>query len=287
MNELLNTIKYIPHTIKNALIEIYYNQKLYSIWLLINLLLIAATFLLLNITESLPIEKLSKVWSLSGYLVFFWIACSVYFSMKMLHTRGFMLNITNTPTYVLTTVQIINFFLLFILSLLMLLLISATNKVEMDTSFLCIMYFSLLTFLLLMPICTLLALTSHLIRNMRWIIIGILAVIFISVPILWIPSDLPEFVVNILKLNPFYFVVNGIEESVVLGTTPFLNLPSQMIFIFELILIYLWFGYLYKILKDEINVNKSVMTDNEDNIKNKDNKLNVRKINFSKIKNKK
>ncbi|WP_414050513.1 hypothetical protein [Macrococcus animalis] len=281
MNELMNIIKYIPHTIKNALIEIYYNQKLYSIWLTINLLLIAATFLLLNLTESLPIEKLSKVWSLSGYLVFFWIACSVYFSMKMLQSRGFMLNITNTPTYVLTTVQIINFFFLFILSLLMLLLIAKSNKIELDTSLLSVLYFSLMTFILLMPICTILALMSHLIKNMRWIIMVILVIIFLSVPILWIPSELPELAVNILKLNPFYFIVNGIQESIVLGTMPFLNLPSQMIFIFELILIYMWFSYLYTILKDEINVNKSESIEQE-----KQQKMSASKIKNLKLKHK-
>ncbi|WP_414048660.1 hypothetical protein [Macrococcus animalis] len=281
MNELMNIIKYIPHTIKNALIEIYYNQKLYSIWLTINLLLIAATFLLLNLTESLPIEKLSKVWSLSGYLVFFWIACSVYFSMKMLQSRGFMLNITNTPTYVLTTVQIINFFFLFILSLLMLLLIAKSNKIELDTSLLSVLYFSMMTFILLMPICTILALMSHLIKNMRWIIMVILVIIFLSVPILWIPSELPELAVNILKLNPFYFIVNGIQESIVLGTMPFLNLPSQMIFIFELILIYMWFSYLYTILKDEINVNKSESIEQE-----KKQKMSASKIKNLKLKHK-
>ncbi|WP_414042486.1 hypothetical protein ACMGE9_09105 [Macrococcus sp. EM39E] len=281
MNELMNIIKYIPHTIKNALIEIYYNQKLYSIWLTINLLLIAATFLLLNLTESLPIEKLSKVWSLSGYLVFFWIACSVYFSMKMLQSRGFMLNITNTPTYVLTTVQIINFFFLFILSLLMLLLIAKSNKIELDTSLLSVLYFSMMTFILLMPICTILALMSHLIKNMRWIIMVILVIIFLSVPILWIPSELPELAVNILKLNPFYFIVNGIQESIVLGTMPFLNLPSQMIFIFELILIYMWFSYLYTILKDEINVNKSESIEQE-----KQQKMSASKIKNLKLKHK-
>ncbi|MCU7557767.1 hypothetical protein [Macrococcus capreoli] len=261
MNELLNTIKYIPHTIKNALIEIYYNRKLYSLWLAVNLVLIAATFFLLNVNDSLPIDKLSKLWSLAGYLVFFWIACSVYFSMRMLQSRGFMLNITNTPTYVLTNVQIINFFILFMLSLLMLFILAATNHVEFDISFLSVLYFSLATIVLLMPICTLLSLMSHLIYNIRRVIMIILGVIFISVPILWVPSDLPVLFVNILKLNPFYFVVNGIQESVVLGTTPFLNLPTQMIFIFELMLIYLWFNYLYKILKDEINVNKIEYTE--------------------------
>lgn len=275
MNELMNTIKYIPHTVKNALIEIYYNQKLYVIWLVINLFLIGAAFLFLNITDSLPIEKLSKVWSLAGYLVFFWIACSVYFSMRMLQARGFMLNITNTPTYVLTTVQIINFFILFFISLLMLLLIAKTNKLELDVSFLSILYFSAMTFLLLMPICTILALLSHLVYNIRVVIMVILGLIFISVPVLWIPSNLPELLVNILSLNPFYFIVNGIQESMVLGATPFFNLPSQMIFIFELILIYMWFSYFYKILKDEINVNKSEIEE----------QAQQKKINLAKIKN--
>lgn len=256
MNDVINQLKYIPHTIKNALIEMFYNQKLYLTCLVVNLIIIAGTFLILNLTESLPIEKYSKVWFLSGYLVFFWITCSVYFSMKMLESRGFMLNITNTPTYVLTTVQIVNFFILFLISLLILMIISKSNAVELDTNIFSIIYFIMMTFLLLVPICAILALMSHLVKNMKIVITILFILIFISVPILWVPSDLPDIIVNILKLNPFYFIVNGLQESVVLGTNAVMNLPSQMIFFFELILIYMWFNYFYKILKDEINVNK-------------------------------
>lgn len=256
MNEIYLSIKYIPHTLKNALMEFYYNQKLYLSWLALNIFVIAATFFYMNVTESLPLERITKIWQLSGYLMFMCIGCSIYYAMKILHTRGYVLNITNLPSYVLITVQIMNFIFIFLISYIVLLIVAIGNKVELTTNLLCILYFVLMTIILLMPICTIVALSGHLTRNIKWLIVLLLLVILVTSPILWVPGNLPDLLMNILKLNPFNFVINGVQESTVFGTNAFFNLPSQIIFIFELVIIYIWFDYLFTILKDEININK-------------------------------
>lgn len=242
--------------LKNTLIELRYHAKQYMTWLLINLGVIFLTFLLLNLTSSLPIDKATRVFQLSGYLVFFWMAGAMYFSSSILSTRGFILSITNFPVYVLVNIQIINFFLTFLLSFLMLMAVKTANGIHLDISLLGMFYFFAAAYLLLIPVCTLLSLCERYVKDMRKVIFGILVLIFLTVPILWIPSNVPEVLLNILKLSPFFFVVNGFQESVVLGSAAFYNYPNHLLFIFELILIYLWSGYLFRMLKDEININK-------------------------------
>ncbi|UBH08189.1 hypothetical protein [Macrococcus armenti] len=256
MNEIYLSIKYIPHILKNALLEIYYNQKLYAMWLGLNILVIAAVFFFMNITESLPIAKITRVWQLSGYLMFMCIGCSIYYAMKTLKTRGYVLNITNMPSYVLITVQIVNFVLIFLISYIILLLIALSNKIEITTNIFCILFFVIMAIILLMPICTIIALMGYLTKNVQWIIGVLLAVILVTTPVLWVPGNLPDLLMNILKLNPFNFIINGVQESTLFGANAFLNLPSQVIFIFEIVIVYIWFDYLFTILKDEINVNK-------------------------------
>lgn len=256
MNELIDSFKQLPYTIKNASLESRYSKKLYTLYLVVNLALISFVFLLLNLTSSLPIDKSTRLWQLSGLLMFTWISSAIYFSSLKIKARGFLLNISNIPIYILSNVQIINFFVLFFVSFILLQWIRLSNHIDVEMSFLGIIYFLILTMLLLIPICTLFALTMHIRKNMKWFVIGTLLVLFLSLPILWVPSNVPEMLVNLLRLNPFYFVVNGFQESVVLGSSAFYNIPSHLIFWIELAFIYIWFNYIYELLKDEINVNK-------------------------------
>lgn len=256
MNEIVNIYQYIPYMIKNTWIELRYNVKQYVTWLLFNLGVIFMTFLVLNLMSSLPGDKTTRLFQLSGYLIFFWMAGAIYFSSMVLSRRGFILNITDVPLYVLVNIQIINFLLTFVVSFIMLQLIRLSNAIQIDMSVIGVIYFIVMTYLLLIPVCTLFALFKHYTHRMKRIVIIILGVLFLLVPVLWVPSNLPEVIVNLLRLNPFFFLVNGFEESVVLGTSAFYNIPNHFLFIAELIFIYLWAMYFYRLLKDEININK-------------------------------
>lgn len=256
MNEIVNIYQYIPYMIKNTWIELRYNVKQYMTWLLFNLGVIFMTFLVMNLMSSLPGDKTTRLFQLSGYLLFFWMAGAIYFSSTVLTRRGFILNITNIPLYVLVNIQIINFLLTFIISFIMLQVIKMSNGIQTDMSITGVIYFIVMTYLLLVPVCTLFALFEHYSKQMKRVVLIVLGILLILVPILWVPSSLPETLVNVLRLNPFFFLVNGFEESVVLGTSAFYNIPNHLLYICELIFIYLWAMYLYRLLKDEININK-------------------------------
>ncbi|KAA1037670.1 hypothetical protein [Macrococcus equipercicus] len=253
MNEVINLVKYVPYMLRNIWIELRYHLQQYIIFLSANMIVIVLALLLLNLMGSMPIDRSTRIFQLSGYVMLLWIAGSIIISNLILPRKGFILNITNLPVYVLVNIQIINFFFTFLISFLLLLVIKSISGIQLETSWLGVVYFIALTYLLLMPVCILVSLF----RQKPVIIGSAIAVLFLTLPILWVPSMMPTGLLNILKLNPFYFLVNGFQESVVLGTSAFYNYPNHLLFIFELVLIYLWTGYFYKLMKDEINMNKT------------------------------
>ncbi len=252
MNELINLVKYVPYMLRNILIELRYHLKQYVFFLAMNLIVIFFAFMLLNLMTSEPIEKSTRVFQLSGYVIFFWMAGALFISNFILPRKGFILNITNLPLYVLVNIQIINFFITFVISLIMLLIIKSANGITVETSWLGVSYFIILTYLFLLPVCIIISLVQ---QRSREIAAG-LVILLMTLPILWIPSSVPGVLLNILKLNPFYFLVNGFQESMVIGTSAFYNYPNHLLFLVELILVYIWAGYLYKLLKDELNMKK-------------------------------
>ncbi|TDM05297.1 hypothetical protein [Macrococcus lamae] len=253
MNEVINLVKYVPYMLRNILIELRYHLKQYIFFLAMNLVVIFLTFMLLNLMTSLPIDKSTRVFQLSGYVIYFWMTGAIFISNLILARKGFILNITNLPLYVLVMIQIINFFIMFLMSFIMLMIIKAANGIHVETSWIGVIYFIVMTCLFLIPICILISLF---IQRSKIIAIA-LVILFFTLPIIWIPSTIPTTLLNLLKLNPFYFLVNGFQEAVVLGTAAFYNYPNHLLFILELVLIYVWTGYLYRIMKDEINMNKN------------------------------
>ncbi|TDL98340.1 hypothetical protein ERX27_04160 [Macrococcus brunensis] len=250
MNEL---ITYFPYMIKNTIIELRYNLKQYVWWLLFNLSIIFLSVFLMNLFSPTETDKSRLLFQLSGYLLFFWVAGALYFSSSILSRRGFILNITSLPLYVLINVQIINFLLQFMMSFVFLLVIALTNHIHMTPSTLGVFYFLVLTYLILIPVGLILSLLKYYSRNMKRNMILILTVLMISVSILWVPTQLPALAIKVLSLNPFYFLVNGFQSSVVLGQVAFYNIPLHLLFFCELVLLYIWTFYFYKKLKDEIN----------------------------------
>lgn len=139
------------------------------------------------------------------------------------------------------------------MSFVFLLVIALTNHIHMTPSTLGVFYFLVLTYLILIPVGLILSLLKYYSRNMKRNMILILTVLMISVSILWVPTQLPALAIKVLSLNPFYFLVNGFQSSVVLGQVAFYNIPLHLLFFCELVLLYIWTFYFYKKLKDEIN----------------------------------
>lgn len=256
MNDL-STLKFnLSYMFKNTFIELRYHFKYYILWLIINLIIISATFIMLNLTEHQEIERVIKFYQLSGYILAFWMIGALYFSSFVLSRRGFILNITNLPMYVLVNVQIFNLFILFIISFFILLFISWTNHISLDIGVIGVVYIILMTFIFLIPVCTIVGLLEHYLKHMKKIIAISLLILFLSLPILWLPNMIPSTLNYILELNPFYYLVSNFEEAMVNGNALFYNIPYHLLFLFEVILIYIWTMYLYRRLKDEINMNK-------------------------------
>ncbi|WP_165980731.1 hypothetical protein [Macrococcus carouselicus] len=237
---------------KNTIIDLRYNIRQYIGWLLINFALILLSYFIVNLISPSEPDKTRLFFQLSGYLLFFWMAGVLYYSSLLFSRRGFILDITNLPLYVLVNVHIVSFLLQFAAAFTFLVIVMLTDRIELNMSLIGIAYFIALTYLLLIPSGILLSLLEYFSQHMRRNVIILLTVIMLSVSILWVPVQLPALVVKILSLNPFYFLVNGFQTAVVEGVSVFYKVPLHLLFLCELIFVYIWTFYLYRKLKDEI-----------------------------------
>lgn len=86
---------------------------------------------------------------------------------------------------------------------------------------------------------------------------AVFAVLIISVPIIYLPENLPNLFNDILSLNPFYYVVNGLQLNTAGISWNVNRLPHDVLFFTQIAVIYLWIFKFYEKMKFNIyNFNK-------------------------------
>lgn len=82
--------------------------------------------------------------------------------------------------------------------------------------------------------------------------IAVFTVLIISVPIIYLPENLPALLDDILSLNPFYYVVNGLQTNAINLAWNVNRLPHDVLFFTQIAVIYLWIFKFYEKMKFSI-----------------------------------
>lgn len=118
-----------------------------------------------------------------------------------------------------------------------------------------LLYYVLLGVLLIIPFTMLYLILG---RPDDKINIAVFIILVISVPVLYLPENLPDIMTHILSLNPFYYVVNGLQANAISITWEINRLPHDVLFFTEIGIVYLWIFKFYSKMKFSIyNFNKN------------------------------
>lgn len=112
-----------------------------------------------------------------------------------------------------------------------------------------LLYYILLGMLLIIPFVLLYLVVNAPSDRFNTIIFIILVLV---VPVLYLPENLPEVLTNILSLNPFYYVVNGLQSNSINLAWGVHRLPHDILFFSQIGLIYLWMFKFYAKMKFDV-----------------------------------
>lgn len=116
-------------------------------------------------------------------------------------------------------------------------------------NFFSLMYYVLLGILLIIPFTMLYLILG--VPDVK-VNIAVFIILVISVPILYLPENLPNLLSELLSLNPFYYVVNGLQSNSINITWSINRLPHDVLFFTQIGLIYLWIFKFYGKMKFNI-----------------------------------
>ncbi|MEB5686194.1 hypothetical protein [Mammaliicoccus lentus] len=240
MNELFEQhIKHFPHMIKYCFFEVRYHYKYYLSAFGIMLLLLILTFGQLLIRDTIDIQRSTSFFRLVGFFAYIWIFLSLFHAEKTVRKQGALYNRLSVPYYVGTSAQVFLAMLIFLIIITITGMVSTNMSEIIDINHLGFFYYLVMAYILLVPLASIIGLLGKYFYKTRFIVFGLLIILLFIVPVLYVPNNMYAVWVNVLKLNPLFYIINGFQQTMILGNASVTNLPYHILFYFELGIVYL------------------------------------------------
>ena len=240
MNELFEQhIKHFPHMIKYCFFEVRYHYKYYLSAFGIMLLLLILTFGQLLIRDTIDIQRSTSFFRLVGFFAYIWIFLSLFHAEKTVRKQGALYNRLSVPYYVGTSAQVFLAMLMFLIIITITGMVSTNMSEIIDINPLGFFYYLVMAYILLVPLASIIGLLGKYFYKTRFIVFGLLIILLFIVPVLYVPNNMYAVWVNVLKLNPLFYIINGFQQTMILGNASVTNLPYHILFYFELGIVYL------------------------------------------------
>jgi teichoic acid transport system permease protein len=168
----------------------------------------------IGIRQGNPIDGVPYlIWMLAGLIPWFFISPSIIQGSNSVYTKVSMVAKMKFPVSVLPSITIIsnafNFAFMIVILLLIIFLYGINPGIyllQLPYYFLCLMFFLYAVTLLFSTI-------STVFRDFQLILQSLMRMMLYLLPILWDMEKLPEIFVKILKLNPLYYLIDGLRNT--------------------------------------------------------------------------
>ncbi|RIM67842.1 sugar ABC transporter permease, partial [Staphylococcus arlettae] len=208
-------------------------QKRQWKWLVVpficSLLLLLVLMVIFNINNTEDLQQARWFFRLSAFVTFGYVAVAIYLNYKRyvrVYYTGKMFNISPIVEIIINTI------VWCILLLILLVIFIFSTPINIESSFITTLYFVIMAGILISVISIIMGLITVLMFKLDTLFYICTAITFFIVPIIFIPTTKPSILMHILMLNPVFYVVEGVAQSVVFGAISLNNVPYHFYFYF-------------------------------------------------------
>lgn len=183
------------------------------------------------------------LWLLMGLIPWFFISPTMVQGSNSIYQKVNLVSKMNFPVSLLPTIRIVGNSFQFLALLVVLFIITLLYGIFPSVQLLQLPYYLLSMYMFLFAFTIWSSTIATLIRDYQNLLQSMMRMILYLSPILWDPMGdrVPDWLGNILKLNPFYYIIEGIRSSF-LGGDWFFEDPIYLLYFWTLTFIMLYFG---------------------------------------------
>ncbi|WP_257934635.1 sugar ABC transporter permease [Staphylococcus shinii] len=242
---MISYFKNTPYLMKHA----YHRLKSKWMWLaapfVVSIALLLIMMLIFHLSGTEEIKQARGYFRLTSLVCFAFIWIAIYQSYNTFKTDYFVGKLFNlNPVFQNILISIVISITMFIT----LIIIILATPVNIESSIYSALFFVVMTMLFIIIISTFLGLISIIQSKINTIFYVVTFIMFFTLPIIFIPNSDTSILLHILMLNPLFYLVEGISQSVVLGTLSLNNIPYHLYFVLFLAIMGVLIYALYRIV---------------------------------------
>ena len=225
----------------------YQNHYLGTLWQFINpaiQILIYWIVFGIGIRGGKPIDGVPYLlWLLMGLIPWFFISPTMTQGSNAIYQKVSLVSKMNFPVSLLPTVKIVSNIKQFLVLMILLIFLLLVKGIPVSIYWIQIIYYFVCMIAFVFAFTLLSSTISTLIRDYQSFLSATMRMLLYLSPILWNPEsrNVPEILSNILKLNPIYYIVDGIRDSF-LGHDWFFEEPIYTLYFWCFTFVLLYFG---------------------------------------------
>lgn len=234
LEQLIIFFKNIPRHMRHSGYRIVQQRQVLLLTLFSALMLIILLKIVLNVFAVAEITQATMMYRLVGLIAFSVIFIAIWMNYKNFPrdyyvTRHFN---SNPMLHILISSAVYSLILSILLAV-----IGCVKPVNADTLIKGVIFYTVMTYIFIVLLSYLLGLVRVIYIKLDKIYFVIAGIAFVLLPIILIRATLHGSLVHILMLNPLYYLVNGFQESVIVGSEAFNHMGYHFYFI-------CWLGFI-------------------------------------------
>ncbi|RIO70384.1 teichoic acid transporter [Staphylococcus borealis] len=234
IDNFLLYIKRFPSLIEFTKQRIIDTWKWFAMLLMAQLVVIVIALMTLSFIGIEDISKARWLYRLIAMMTFITLLATIFKSFKA-YSQDYLITKSFQATPLVTAIAnaLLGSFICCILTLIVVLF----KPVNFDESLIAFIVFFIMMVLFIVFISVTLGLLDIIYKNMTklYFLIGIIC--FFIIPVIFIPSANENLMIQILKLNPLFYLIDGIATSAIYGVVNLYNITYYIYFVIILVII--------------------------------------------------
>lgn len=193
-----------------------------------------------------------------GFMAAVWIFSMVILNKNEAYVKDSILKVNYIPLYLRILPTMIYQTIMFMIFITMYSAFTALFVDNWMMNIYSLLYYILLGVILVIPFTMLfLGVSMHI--NTNKINPVLFVIVLLIVPVFYLPEQLPSAFENIFSLNPFYYVINGLQNNAIHQAWTVNRLPFDVLYVTQMAILYLWMFEAYNKMKIQLYNEKNSM----------------------------
>ncbi|PNZ30057.1 teichoic acid translocation permease [Staphylococcus rostri] len=218
----------IPRFLRYALYRVKMHRRWVLMTILISSLLMVLTTVIFKLLGTVDVTQIAVHYRLTGIVTFAVIWVAIYNNYRFFPRDYYVTRHFNSSPF-LHVVLSGAFYSVALFALMI--VMTWLKSINTETTWMGIIFYSLMSMFFIVTLSFLLGVIYMLYPKLDRIFYIVSAVLFVLVPVLYIPNNTTSLVTHLLMLNPFYYLVNGMQQSVIVGHDALNHLGYHLYFL--------------------------------------------------------